>query len=130
PQLVTSVAVVAQVVPHTVCPAGHDNRQVPATHTWPEAQAWPQPPQLTVSTWVSTQRPLHTDSSEGHVSTSGAGGTSRCASTPRSEAASTPTTVEPLQPADTTASNIRTPSRKRSLSMVAWTSLRPSVGAA
>lgn len=46
PQFARSVASVAQTVPHTTCPDGHESWQVPEPHTCPEGQTVPQRPQL------------------------------------------------------------------------------------
>ena len=67
PQLNESLLTDAQRPPHTVCPVGHDVRQLPATQTCPVAQVRPHEPQLLRSMAVSTQRPVQLVWSAGQV---------------------------------------------------------------
>jgi hypothetical protein len=55
PQFSRSLARVTQVLPHTVCPAGHTVVHAPMTHTCPEGHALLQRPQWFLSVVVLVQ---------------------------------------------------------------------------
>ena len=57
PQLVLSMRVSTQELPHTVRPAAQEVAQVPPLQTWPVPQAVPQVPQFVALERVSTQTP-------------------------------------------------------------------------